>query len=639
MQYRGEIDGLRALAVVSVILFHAGIQSFGGGFVGVDIFFVISGYLITSILLNDLRSGSFSLIQFYERRARRILPALFLVMFLCLPFAWLLLATTDMKAFASELIAVQIFSSNFLFWHHSGYFDTATELKPLIHTWSLAVEEQFYMIFPLLMLLAWRFGERIVVGFLILIFSISLAAAQWGAFRYPEFSFFMLPTRAWELVIGAFIATYYSKHNIKHHNHLIAHCCSFLGLLLILYSVFAFSKETPFPSLYALVPTVGTALIIIFATNETWVGKLLGSKPFVSIGLVSYSAYLWHQPLFAFARIRSDESLSNAILLFLAIISIALGYLSWWIVERPFRRKHKITRKKVFIYASVVSLCFIVIGITFRNVQHFSNYRMNKSQLSLLETAKPSPKRNECHAGDNHYIQPHDACEYLGDQITWAVLGDSHAVELGYSLASELNAYDVGIKHLSYSGCLPSFQMPEPQTQCGKWTEAAINYLDRTPAIRTVIVSYRLNLHLYGDHEADYPKLPNKVSLSRRIEIWDSYISLLRHLLGSGKRVVVVLQAPELSKSNEDLIFRKGNSSHDIVSVPAEWWKRRNAYIMNHLNTIPKDIKVINPADFFCDDQSCYSTRGGISLYFDDDHMSVAGADIIAKRILESLNE
>ena len=283
MRYRAEIDGLRALAVIPVILYHAGFKLFSGGYVGVDVFFVISGYLITTIILAELGAGTFSLIHFYERRARRILPALFVVMFACLPFAWFWLLPDAMKQFSESLVAVNAFASNILFWRTSGYFNTATELKPLIHTWSLAVEEQYYVLFPLFLMLTWKLGKRWMVGLLAIVFVISLAGAQWLLATHPSFNFFMLPTRCWELLIGAFIAFYYARHNIKKHNHNIEQLGSLFGLLLIAYCVFAYDNQTPFPSIYALVPTLGAAFIIIFATHKTVVGRLLGSKLFVAI--------------------------------------------------------------------------------------------------------------------------------------------------------------------------------------------------------------------------------------------------------------------------------------------------------------------------------------------------------------------
>lgn len=296
MDYRREIDGLRALAVLPVILFHAGFETFSGGFVGVDVFFVISGYLITTIILAELEQGKFSIVNFYERRARRILPALFLVMIVCISFAWFWLLPSDMKLFAKSFVAVSLFSSNILFWRESGYFDTAAELKPLLHTWSLAVEEQYYVLFPLFLIVTWRFGKRWVIGTLVVVAVLSLAAAEWGSTAKPAATFFLLPTRAWELLIGTFVAFYLQGTTTWQPSRVLREVFSALGVAMLAYAVFTFSKQTPFPSLYALVPTVGTALIILFATQQTTVGKFIGNKFFVGIGLISYSAYLWHQP-------------------------------------------------------------------------------------------------------------------------------------------------------------------------------------------------------------------------------------------------------------------------------------------------------------------------------------------------------
>jgi peptidoglycan/LPS O-acetylase OafA/YrhL len=294
MDYRREIDGLRALAIIPVILFHAGFQSFSGGFVGVDVFFVISGYLITRIILAELREGKFSIINFYERRARRILPALFLIMFLCLLFAWLWLPPDNMRGFSKSLIAVSMFASNLLFWKESGYFDTAAGLKPLLHTWSLAIEEQYYVLFPLFLVFTWKLGKNWVLTILTAIFMLSLGTAQWSSSAKPIAAFYLLPTRGWELLVGAFVGFYeFTPSRSK-----FADIGSWLGLTLILYAILTFDNRTPFPSFYTLIPAVGTALIILFTNDKTAVGKILNHKVFVGIGLISYSLYLWHHPLF-----------------------------------------------------------------------------------------------------------------------------------------------------------------------------------------------------------------------------------------------------------------------------------------------------------------------------------------------------
>src|SRR5215472_1058927 len=362
MRYRREIDGLRALAVIPVMLFHAGFKTFSGGFVGVDVFFVISGYLITSIIVTDLQKDTFSLIGFYERRARRILPALFLVIAVSVPFAWIFLSRQDLSTFSRSLAAVSVFLSNFFFWRDGGYFNTASELKPLLHTWSLAVEEQFYLLFPLFLILAWRFCRRWIVVLLATIGLTSLLAAQWAAYHKPKACFFLLPTRAWELAIGAVIALYLAGDRRVAVSPKARQALGFGGLLLILVSVFMFNSDTPFPSIYALLPTLGTALIILVGTANTWAGTLLGGRIPVGIGLISYSVYLWHQPMLAFARhaVSEPSALLRGIL---CVMAFVLAFLSWRLVEQPFRERKRFSRAAVFRFSAIGSAVLLSIGL------------------------------------------------------------------------------------------------------------------------------------------------------------------------------------------------------------------------------------------------------------------------------------
>ena len=364
MYYRREIDGLRALAVLPVIFFHAGFETFSGGFVGVDVFFVISGYLITTIIVAELHQGKFSITTFYERRARRILPALFLIMLACIPLAWFYLLPTELIEFSQSLIAVSIFLSNILFWRASGYFDTAAELKPLLHTWSLAVEEQYYFLFPIIMIVFWKLGKRRLLILLTLIFVSSFSVAQWAAYAKPAAAFFLLPTRGWELLIGSFAAFYLSKVDRKDAGKGVSEAGGWLGITLILYAIFTFKGTTPFPGLYATVPTLGAALIILFANQRTYVGRFVGNKVFVGVGLISYSAYLWHQPLFAFARAYTFRQLDLSSIIYLLLSVFVLAYLSFRYVEAPFRKKDAFGRKKILLLSLTGMLFFVLIGFT-----------------------------------------------------------------------------------------------------------------------------------------------------------------------------------------------------------------------------------------------------------------------------------
>ena len=360
MVYRKEIDGLRTLAVIPIILLHGGFDWLSGGYVGVDIFFVISGYLITSIILKEKEAGIFTIAGFYERRVRRILPALFFVLLATLPFAWLWLLPHELINFGESLIAVPIFSSNFLFLQESGYFAEDAELIPLLHTWSLAVEEQFYIFFPLIMIVFWSLGKRWLLAIISLIALLSLGLTEWGWREFPDANFYLIPTRAWELMAGVLVAFYlYYK---RQPSGIICQPASFLGLALIIYAIIFLDKSVPFPSLYALIPVLGSVLIILFTVPNSLVYKLLSLRLMVGIGLISYSAYLWHLPLFAFARIYNIDELAPWLIGLLSIVTLLLAYFSWRFVERPFRNKQRFTRKQIFVMGFVGSLVFIAIG-------------------------------------------------------------------------------------------------------------------------------------------------------------------------------------------------------------------------------------------------------------------------------------
>ncbi|HEY3487462.1 MAG TPA: acyltransferase family protein, partial [Gammaproteobacteria bacterium] len=455
MEYRREIDGLRALAVLPVILFHAGFQTFSGGFVGVDIFFVISGYLITSIILLEKQAGTFTLSNFYERRARRILPALFLVMFVCLPFAWPWLLPADMEDFSLSLVAVAGFAANILFWQTSGYFETNAELHPLLHTWSLAVEEQYYLFFPVFLIATWRLGIRWIAFLLVIAGSLSLAVAEWGSLHKPAATFYLLPTRGWELLIGALVAFYFFGRKPVF-SELSNQAGSSLGILLILYAIFAFDEQTPFPGLHALVPTVGAALIILFATPRTLVGRLLSNKLLVGIGLISYSAYLWHQPLFAFARHRSVEEPDKLLLAALAVTAIVLAYFSWKYVEVPCRNKQRFKRKQVFAYGIAGSFLFAMVGLTGFFNDGFE-YRLTAEQNRISAYSQYDAteiyRRHKCFIDPGKtYRDFSSECQNIISKDEALLLwGDSYAA----ALSKGLRTYHDNVVQYTASACPP----------------------------------------------------------------------------------------------------------------------------------------------------------------------------------------
>jgi peptidoglycan/LPS O-acetylase OafA/YrhL len=635
MQYRREIDGLRAVAVIPVVLFHAGFEIFSGGYVGVDVFFVISGYLITSIIFSELEQGKFSIIRFYERRARRILPALFFVMLFCIPFAWIWMVPSQLNDFGRSLAAVSLFASNVLFWRESGYFAPAAEEKPLLHTWSLAVEEQYYMLFPLFLLLAWRFGRSRVFYAIAAIAAVSLLLCEWASHHAPVANFYLAPTRAWELLAGSLCAFVQFGKDQKRDEILAA-----LGLGLIVLAIFAFDDSTPFPSLYALAPAGGTALIILFGTKGTWTAKLLSNRAFVGIGLISYSIYLWHQPLFAFARIYDTHEPPQIYMLCLAALSLGLAYLSWKYIEEPFRRKQRrlLPSTPAMLNASAAALLvFLGAGIVTHAADGFRALKSTDRQRLLMNTATPSPKRDACHIQGPDFRDPDAACEYFSNDVRFAIFGDSHTVELAYAVADKLREYGVGVKHLSFSACLPLYEKERHSSDCASWTSAAIDSIIADKNIENIVVSYRINSYLFGDHAGIYPEFPMEGSETERRALWDSYIHVLQKLSQSGKKVALVLQAPELPEEMESLIYDPMSINSSIQGLPRDWWAQRTAYVQQHLKDIPAGVVIVDPADSFCDETACYAAREDIAYYFDDDHMSVAGASIVADDILSKL--
>lgn len=452
MYYRPEIDGLRSLAILPVLFFHAEYAWMPGGFLGVDVFFVISGYLISSILIKEANSGALSLALFYERRARRILPALFFVLGVSYVGAWWVLSPHALIDFAKSLIASVSFVANFYFWLTSNYFNADTHLKPLVHIWSLGIEEQFYFIFPLLFLLFWRV-KRLFVWLLVVGFGLSFGYAHYLSQWDANSSFYLLPSRAWELLIGAFCAAYLSY---KTHPPLAyAQVGSVLGLILILGSMLFMQPSYAHPDFITLAPTVGAALIILCASPATWTARFLSHKLLVGIGLLSYSLYLWHQPLFAFAlHLTSQSVLQPWLSLTLIGISVVLAYISWRWVEKPFRNRQFLTQKSVFLLSlAAILLSCALSAVLILNHGFPQRFHQSVQRILQFESYPYSAiyRENTCFL--NEHQQAHDfAAECLiSAQQPALIWGDSHAAALSFGLRQHNPQW----AQLNASGCPP----------------------------------------------------------------------------------------------------------------------------------------------------------------------------------------
>ncbi|MEM8750013.1 MAG: acyltransferase family protein [Pseudomonadota bacterium] len=628
MQYRREVDGLRAVAVVPVILFHAGFDTFGGGFVGVDVFFVISGYLITTIILNELDAGRFSLLNFYERRARRILPALFFVMLVCLPFAWAWLMPGDMKDFAQSIVAVSTFSSNILFWQESGYFDTASELKPLLHTWSLAVEEQYYIIFPVFLMLIWQFGRRAVVIVLGLFFALSLGLAQWGAHNSPTAAFYLLPMRGWELLIGAFVAFWLQKGQ-RAQPGAVSQIASLLGLLLILYSIFAYDKSTPFPGFYALVPTLGVALILVFAVDGTCTNRLLGQPFLVGLGLVSYSAYLWHQPLFAFVRYRSLHEPSHVTMVILSLFTFALAYGSWRYVEKPFRNKARIARASIFKFAVTATVLFASLGIVGHTSFGFPDRVRNGHALGPLDE-KNRPNFGLSPVCERQYTES-PAC-VSGPRPTALLWGDSFAMHLAGALSN--GPQPLAFRQHTLSSCLPLLDLSiVGNGKSRAWADGCIEQNNRV--LQWVGNNRDVDLVILS---SPFVFSNNDLLISGRVAPYDEKKVLARlektvqAIEAMGKRVVVVSPPPsngnDLGRCVIKAIAFGSDRSLCNFDVSDYWSETQEAYAL--LRQAERFVSVLWLDRLICPNGTCATFAGNTNLYRDKGHFSVSGAMYLA---------
>lgn len=607
MTYRREIDGLRAIAVIAVILFHAGIVKFSGGFVGVDVFFVISGHLITALILTELSLGKFTFLDFYERRIRRILPPLFLVMFLCIPFAWFAFVLRDMKDFSQSLVAVTVFASNYLFWIESGYFDTAAELKPLIHTWSLAVEEQYYLIFPALLMLVRNFQKRFVLGGLGFIFLSSLALANWAAHTYQAAAFYLLPTRAWEFLIGSFTAFYLTKGDKKEFNKALGEAGGLLGLMLIFYAIFFYNKTTPFPGFYALVPTLGTALVILFCNHKTAVGKLLGNKVLVGVGLLSYSAYLWHQPLFVFARLHGFSHHDTLVFLMLSCISIFLAYLSWRFVEVPFRNRANMSTGFIFAFSIVGSVLFFSFGLYGHlkngDIGHLSEDKKNflihfenelPAQRYSVRAGIPAHFRYDCDFHDYAKLWIGEPTSIPVGSISQTcftrssekskvvfVWGDSHAQHLYFGLSKALPK-DYDLLQVASAGCIANAESEQSNTNyCDHSNWFAYNTIkDLHPDV--VIIAQNL-----GHDLTNMEKLSEKL---KKIGV---------------RRVIFTGPTPHWVPGLPDVI------AHMLPQVPERTFLGIDKGILDidqylkHASTISGNLEYQSLIDYFCNRDGC----------------------------------
>jgi len=600
MHYRKEIDGLRAVAVVPVILFHAGVGAFAGGFVGVDVFFVISGYLITTLILAEREAGTFSLVDFYERRARRILPALFVVLAACVALAWMHLLPAEMKTFGQGVTAAAAFVANLFFVvKRDDYFGLQSEANPLLHLWSLSVEEQYYLLFPVFLLLAWKLGRPRIALLLGAVAAASLAAAQWATAHAPAAAFFLLPTRGWELLIGALLALRLFGREGAAASRATGEALALLGLALTAWAVLAFDESVPFPGVHALVPTVGAALIIAYATPRTLVGRLLGARALVGIGLISYSAYLWHQPLFAFNRVLADGRPSPASFLALSLLALALAWLTWRFVETPFRTRRRIGRGTVVASAAVVASAFVAFGIA----GHLNSGYPDRNPLfaRLVANFGLAPACN-----GNHAVTAACATSPAPEIAVW---GNSYAMHLVAGLAA---AYpDKGFVQLTQDSCAanPELEMKKAgKLGCREFNRRALATIVGSPSITRIVVSSRFHDLVDARNAA-------------------SFEATIRRLTAVGKQVTIIGPTPSNGVDFGKCFVRHGGdfASCDFARRSID---RRHGEIVARLAEVAarSGAEFVDLTDAICAGPVCRASVSGTLIYRDAGHLSREGS-------------
>lgn len=671
MKYRPEIDGLRALAVLPVMVFHAGLPVLTGGYVGVDVFFVISGYLITTILLDDIAGGRFSIARFYERRVRRILPALFVMIAACVPFAWMWMLPEEFKSFGQSVVATVLFSNNVLLWLTSGYFAQAAETKPLLHTWSLGVEEQFYILFPLLLAVLVRPGRiALAIG---LLGAASIALMLWSVqtgMPGSEARFYLLPTRAWELLAGSAAALWLRSGRPAPARPLRS-ALALLGVVSVAVAMVTFDRGTDFPSLWTVLPVAGTVLLILFAGPDEPVGRLMGHRIPVAVGLVSYSAYLWHQPVFVFYKLRMMEEIAPLAALGLIALSLGLATLTWRFVEQPFRTGPVplLPRRGMLFATATAAGLALCAGGGAAHVLRGVPARLAPEARTVATIAKiRSPHQTSCEFGPWEDVPAHPIAACTGFMPSGrpdvVIIGDSHAGAMAQDIQQSLQAAGLESYAVTYLGCpaLPGLYRVDlgPRHGCDAYATAMQDWI-ATSGARAVVIAARWTIGWAGDRfdngeggvaEGD----PNPIDLlshasdragardtARRARFLDAVATGLT-AMADRVPVVVVDPVPETGWRIPERVARLIQTGHapEAAEVTTSYtaYRARNGVVLDMLGALdhPRLVRAtIEP--LFCDPAAgrCQATEGGQPLYFDNNHPSAAGAARIAPVVRDAV--
>jgi peptidoglycan/LPS O-acetylase OafA/YrhL len=641
IRYRHDVDGLRAVAIIPVVLYHFHVPFLPGGYVGVDVFFVISGFLITSLIHSEIAAGRFTYLDFYERRIRRIFPALLVLLFATMAAGFYELLPWTFANYGKAIAATGGFLSNVEFWREAGYFDAAAAEKPLLHTWSLAVEEQFYLVFPPLMLLVARFAKARYTLLFWAISAASLALGIWAVRYAPDFAFYWLPTRMWELLLGSLIAVgsfVFAPHALRDG------AMAVLGIGMILSAALFYNEATPFPGLAALLPCLGAGLVIVAGqTRAPAVNRALSWAPMVFIGKISYSLYLWHWPVYVFAHYRLARELTLAETVLLIAVSVALAVLSWRYVEQPFRKRNGVVSRPALFKGAGAAMAVAMASGLFIAFSDGVPRRFDRQTLALLAPAseprdlvgcfgkvEQSFARRMCLIGDPSAPAP-----------SFLVWGDSHAMAMSSGVASAARRVGVSGEIVVQPGCAPLLgadRVGSPDRPCRKHNDRVLHHIESS-SIQTIILIARWAGNAEGRSFGDEPCCEKLLvdDESRSASVEENNRVFLRALSRTidglrsrGRQVVVVNAIPESRYSVPDSLARNFalGKSLDIGVTQAEF-ELRNRRVSEALQWHAREVQIVHPHRLLCTRERCDVLRDGTPLYKDYDHVSVAGAELV----------
>lgn len=647
LSYRADIDGLRAIAVLAVVFFHGLPNIIPGGFIGVDIFFVISGYLISSILMREHDAGRFSYKDFYARRIRRIFPALIIVLAFTLILGWFSLFADELMQLGKHIVGGGLFAANLVFWGEAGYFDTASNEKLLLHLWSLGIEEQFYIFWPIILGFIWkpRWALNGIIALFVLSLCLNIAITntdQTAAFFFPI-------SRFWELLAGALLAWFQLKQPSALSR--FSNVQSLLGTLFLIAGFALIRENQAFPGYWALLPVFGSTLLISAGPTAILNRWLLSNKVMVWIGLISYPLYLWHWPVMTFIRIFKDGDLNRPWALRAIFFSVLFAWLTYRFVETPFR-KGAYSRKKIAVLIVAMLVLIVAGAAAFLTEGYPRRAAANTADPVLIQDIK---QQHQAYASDGNCPRflkgiinaETPVCLSKTDHPGLVIMGDSHG--MSFNMASALGKLDINAAYIGRPACLPTikyigystFKAVQPQ-ECLQSTEIALNYLKEAPDVQSVVLISRGLPYFTRPDSVWFHDLKGSPVDAKEAFI-EGYSDTISRIEATGKQVIFMVEWPELSVHpkrciGDRLISLSQKLEKASCLTPRESiLKTQESYyqIIELLAKRHPHMIIYNPIDVFCDTSTCYGIRNGRAFFGDSDHLGLYGSEALLKDFIQ----